>query len=71
MKLRKFLVVRADGEARVVARTPRLRLDEFAYRLNISIPDSWAAVVGDINIALPDPDMRPSVEIERDVSADG
>lgn len=65
MKLRKFLIVRADGEARIVSRPPnRLRLDEFGYRLNITIPDSWAHVIGDINIALPDPDMKPTVEVD-------
>lgn len=66
MKIKKFLVVRADGDARIVSRMPKLRLDEFAYRLNISIPDSWASVVGDIDIALPDPDMRPMVVIDGD-----
>ena len=62
MRLSKFLVISAGGGVRVVNRTPVLSLDEFAYRLTIVIPDTWASVLGEIKINLPDPD--PTVELE-------
>lgn len=62
VKLDRYLVISAGGAARVVNRLPVLSLDEFAYRLVITIPDSWASVLGEINIALPDPD--PTVELD-------
>lgn len=65
MKLLRFLVVRADGDVRVVTRQPRLRLDEFAYRVRVTIPDSWAAIVGDIDITMPEPDITPTVTVEQ------
>lgn len=62
MRLDKFLVVSAGGDARVVNRKPILRLDEFCYRLTIAIPDAWGSIVGEINLRLPDPD--PTVEMD-------
>lgn len=62
MKLAKFLVVSAGGDARVLNRKPPLGLDEFCYRLNITIPDAWGSIVGEINLRLPDPD--PTVEMD-------
>ena len=41
---------------------PALRLDEFAYRLTITIPDVWASVLGEIALTLPDP--NPTVELD-------
>jgi len=62
--LKRFLVVSAGGEVRVVHRDPVLRLDEFAFRLNITIPDSWASIVGEINLYYPEPDIDPTVELD-------
>lgn len=62
MKLDRFLVISAGGEARVVSRLPALRLDEFCYRLTIEIPAGWGSVLGEINVRLPDPD--PTVELD-------
>ena len=71
MKLDRYLVVSAGGEARVVSRLPALRLDEFCYRLTIEIPAGWGSVLGEINLRLPDPDptvtldeVEPEEEIE-------
>lgn len=63
MRLDKFLVISAGGEARVVNRMPALRLDEFAYRLVVEIPDGWGHVLGQINVVLPDP--NPTVDIDQ------
>jgi hypothetical protein len=63
MKLDRFLIVSAGGETRVVHRMPALTLDEFAYRLTIEIPDTWASVLGEITVRLPDPD--PTVELDQ------
>lgn len=62
MKLDRVLVISAGGETRVVNRMPALRLDEFAYRLVITIPDTWASVLGEINVSLPDPD--PTITLD-------
>jgi hypothetical protein len=62
VKLERFLIISAGGETRVVHRMPGLNLDEFAYRLTITIPDTWASVLGEINVSLPDPD--PTVELD-------
>lgn len=62
MKIERFLVVRADGDVRVVARRPRLRPDEVAYRLNVTIPPAWGRLAeGAISIDLPEPPPVPDV----------
>jgi hypothetical protein len=63
VKLERFLIISAGGETRVVHRMPALALDEFAYRLTVEIPDSWASVLGEITVRLPDPD--PSIELDQ------
>ena len=62
MKLDRFLVISAGGEARVVSRLPALRLDEFCYRLTIEIPAGWGSILGEINVRLPDP--NPTVDLD-------
>lgn len=46
MKISKWLVVRADGEVRIVGRQRALRLrnDEIAVPLDVSVPDAWGEV---------------------------
>jgi len=62
MRIERFLVVSAAGDARVVARLPNLRLDEFAYRLVIEVPAAWGSVIGTINV--PVPALDPTVELD-------
>ena len=62
MRLDRFLIISAGGDTRVVHHMPALRLDEFAYRLTITIPDVWASVLGEINVTLPDP--NPTVDLD-------
>lgn len=62
MRIERFLVVSASGEARVVARMPVLRLDEFAYRLVIDVPAAWGSVIGTINV--PVPELVPQVDLD-------
>lgn len=62
-KLRKFLIVKADGSMRIVGRTPDLALDEFAYVIAVEIPDAWSRIVGQIDLALPDPADLPAVQV--------
>lgn len=65
MQLRKFLIVRADGEVRVVSKAPRLRFDEFAYRLIVTIPDTWSSIVGELTLTMPEPNIPPKIEVDR------
>lgn len=62
MRIDRFLVVSAAGEARVVSRMPGLRLDEFAFRLVIDIPAAWGSVIGTITV--PVPELHPTVELD-------
>lgn len=62
MRIERFLVVSAGGEARVVARKPPLRVDEFAYRLVIAVPAEWGSVIGTIDV--PVPELHPTVELD-------
>lgn len=53
-----FLVVRADGEMRVVRgkRGLSLRLDEIAFPLIVSIPKQWGRVQStSIELTMPEP----------------
>lgn len=38
---RYYIVIRADGQARLVSRYPRLRSDEVAYPMLITLPSGW------------------------------
>lgn len=62
MRIDRFLVVSAAGDARVLAKLPVLRLDEFAYRLVIDVPAAWGSVLGSIHV--PVPELQPSVELD-------
>lgn len=57
----KYLVIRADGTARVTTRWPSLRTDEVAYRLRIEIPAGWGRIAGNIDVTMPPP---PGAEVE-------
>lgn len=53
-----FLVVRADGEMRVVRgkRGITLRLDEIAFPISVSIPKQWGRVQATtIELTMPEP----------------
>jgi hypothetical protein len=57
-----YLVIRADGSARIVSRTPNLRADEIAYRLRIAMPPGWGSLAsGEIKVTLPDPPGMPEL----------
>ena len=62
MRIERFLVVSAGGEAHVVVRMPALRLDQFAYRLVIDVPAAWGSVIGSISV--PVPELNPEVELD-------
>lgn len=61
---KKFIVVRADGNIRIVGsqRAPRLRMDEVAVPLNITIPDAWGEI--DVTQAITI-DMPPPPKLSR------
>jgi hypothetical protein len=64
-KVAKFLILRSDGECRIVTKYPRLRFDEFAFRLNVTIPAGWGAVQSDsIELAMPEPPEGVAVHVD-------
>lgn len=51
-----FLVVRADGDMRVLRGKPRLRLDEVAFPVTVTIPTTWGKVqAASIDVQMPEP----------------
>jgi hypothetical protein len=67
MKVRKYLIVNARGDSRVVTRRPGgMRFDEVAFPLHVTIPDTWGRVYSDlpVEIEFPDPGEMPSVRTE-------
>jgi hypothetical protein len=63
VRIERFLVVSAAGDARVLAKLPPLRLDQFAYPLVIDIPGAWGSVIGTIHV--PVPELNPTVELDQ------
>lgn len=53
MRLIRFLIVRANGDMRIVARRPNLSVDEFAYKLTVNVPDA-PAYMGEIELTIPE-----------------
>ncbi len=67
MKVRKYLIVTARGDARVVTRRPTpngLRFDEVSFPLNVTIPDTWGRLYSDlpVEVELPEPGELPTVD---------
>ena len=52
----KYLVFGAGGDVRVVSTLRSLTYTEVAYRLKVSVPESWGRIAGDINVELPGQD---------------
>lgn len=51
-----FLIVRANGDMRVVKKAQHLRIDEVAFPLTVTIPTTWGRVQPtSIEVALPEP----------------
>ena len=57
-----YLVVDAEGEARLVKRPSYVRAGEAAIELRINIPSGWGRVVGAIEVAVPEPPTVTSVD---------
>lgn len=57
-----YLVIDAEGEARLVKRTFNIRAGEAAFELRISIPKGWGGVVGSIDLAVPEPPTVTTTE---------
>lgn len=58
LTVKAFLVVKADGDIRVVrgVRGVRLKLDEIAFPLTVSIPRQWGKVQAtSIELTMPEP----------------
>lgn len=50
-----FLVVDAEGETRLVKRASFIRPGEAAFELRVNIPRGWGAVIGSIDVTIPEP----------------
>lgn len=56
VRIRGYLVVRADGTMRVTKKRINLAIDEVAFPLSVSIPKTWGRVQAmSIDVALPEP----------------
>lgn len=56
MQKRLFLIVKADGTARVNTKPRSLSIDEIAVPLTINIPDAWGKAAAEgITINMPEP----------------
>lgn len=53
MRLVRFLIIRGNGDMRIVTRRPQLNFDEFAYRITVNAPDA-PAFLGDIELTVPE-----------------
>lgn len=61
MIVKLFLVISANGDARI-AKRPRLSRDEVGFPLNVTIPDGWGRITNQpINVTLPEPPGNASV----------
>ena len=55
MKIKRYLIVTAAGDVRIVQKNPRLRLDEIAVPVTVTLPAGWGRILPDgIEIVLPD-----------------
>ncbi len=61
---KKYLIFDSGGGVRTTSTTRGLRYNEIAYRLNVTVPDSWGRVAGDINITLPEVEVGAELEPE-------
>jgi hypothetical protein len=62
-----FLVVRADGTARIISGrlTPRLKDHEFAFPVRVTIPELWGSVLAkSLDITIPGPTTEPTATVE-------
>lgn len=62
--LARYLIVRADGQMRVVtqARSPRLNFDEVGFRLLVTVPTAWGEVAPEtIKVTVPEGAVRIEV----------
>ncbi len=50
-----FLVINAEGEARLVKRPSYIGAGEVAFELRIHIPNGWGGIAGSIDVAIPEP----------------
>jgi hypothetical protein len=53
MKLIRYLIVRANGDMRIVTRRPQLSVDEFAYKLTVNVPPA-PTFLGEIELTIPE-----------------
>ncbi len=73
MELKRWLIVRADGDMRVVRRLPKLDWNEVAFRLNLRVASSWATTApGVIRLEIPEGTVAVEPEaMEEPVQARG
>lgn len=58
MRIKHWLIVRADGTLRINAKNPsgRLGVDEIAVPIEVTIPEAWGRVrTAAISITMPEP----------------
>ena len=52
--LKRWLIVRANGDIRVTKTRPPLQWNEVAFNLTVKVASSWASTVGDIALEIPE-----------------
>lgn len=64
MFIRKWLILKANGDCRMLTRMPRLSWDEIAFRLIIKAPNTWGQVAAkDLKLTIPESDLAPVIEV--------
>lgn len=59
-----YLILRADGEARLTKRFPRqIGADEVAVRVKVTWPESWGRMIKTIEVGMPGPPTIDDTEV--------
>lgn len=65
MKITRYLIVRSSSECRIVSAKPhKLSITEFAFEINITIPERRQIIAGALTLEVPEfPEARVAAEM--------
>lgn len=60
---RRWLIVRASGEMRVIKTNPQLGFDEVAFPIRVTLPDTWGKIQAQsLDLEIRESDLSISIE---------